>query len=298
LQFGVLDNFYDSGEVSGDGHNWSTAAITSDYNEQTWQIAYRGKERTYDFQGIVADEYPLDQGEPDVNEPATGYIWDNVANHGLSYRDYGEFIGGVWCEPTESKMTVHEDAPAPNSTCPKDSVNKGEPLPSNIGQPHGSPSLWPWAVPMLKTTKPTKAVLRDHFDPRFPDFNTEYPDQFRADEFLNEFDGFVRARKEGNGSELPAFTLLYLPNDHTHGTTPGKPRPAASVADNDLAVGRVAEACRTVLTGTMPRFSFSKTMPRMAPITWTRTALPPSSSASIRPVPSTTHSWTIISTPP
>jgi DNA-binding beta-propeller fold protein YncE len=242
LQFGVLDNFYDSGEVSGDGHNWSTAAITSDYNEQTWQIAYRGRERTYDFQGIVGDEYPLERGEPDVDEPATGYIWDNVANHGLGYRDYGEFIGGVWCEPTESKMTVHEGAPAPNSMCPKDVVSKGEPLPSNVGQPHGSASLWPWAVPVLKNTKPTKAVLRDHFDPRFPDFNTEYPDQFRADEFLNEFDDFVRARKEGRGSELPAFTLLYLPNDHTHGTTPGKPRPAASVADNDLAVGRVAEA--------------------------------------------------------
>src|SRR3984893_7027463 len=44
LQFGVLDNFYDSGEVSGDGHLWSTAAITSDYNEKTWQIAYRGHE--------------------------------------------------------------------------------------------------------------------------------------------------------------------------------------------------------------------------------------------------------------
>ena len=26
-QFGVLDNFYDSGEVSGDGHIWTTAAI-------------------------------------------------------------------------------------------------------------------------------------------------------------------------------------------------------------------------------------------------------------------------------
>ena len=39
LQFGVLDNFYDSGEVSGDGHDWSNAAITSDYNEKTWQIA-------------------------------------------------------------------------------------------------------------------------------------------------------------------------------------------------------------------------------------------------------------------
>ena len=53
---------------------------------------------------------------------------------------------------------------------------------------------------------------------------------------------FVRARKEGKGTELPAFVLLYLPDDHTHGTTPGKPRPAASVADNDLAVGRVVEA--------------------------------------------------------
>ncbi len=74
LQFGVLDNFYDSGEVSGDGHLWSTAAITSDYNEKTWQIAYRGKERTYDFQGQNADEYPLEHNLPDVDDPGTGYL--------------------------------------------------------------------------------------------------------------------------------------------------------------------------------------------------------------------------------
>ena len=97
-------------------------------------------------------------------------------------------------------------------------------------------------MPLLKSVKPTLAALREHFDPAFPDFNTEYPDQLRADEFLNEFDGFVRARCEGHGNELPAFILLYLPNDHIHGTVPDKPRPAASVADNDLAVGRVVEA--------------------------------------------------------
>ena len=243
LQFGLLDNFYDSGEVSGNGHDWSMAAITSDYNEQTWQINYRGNERSYDFQGSVADEIPLDENEPDVNEPGTGYIWDNVASHGLSFRDYGEFIYDEWCKPTENKTAVHEGARAPGSTCAKASVDKGEPLPPNVGQPHGSSSPWPWPVPMVKAAKATKAMLRDHFDPLFPDFNTEYPDQLRADEFLNEFDGFVAARKEGRGAaELPAFTLLYLPDDHTHGTTPGKPRPAASVADNDLAVGRVVEA--------------------------------------------------------
>jgi hypothetical protein len=41
---------------------------------------------------------------------------------------------------------------------------------------------------------------------------------------------------------MPQFILLRLPNDHTAGGTKGQPRPAASVADNDLAVGRVADA--------------------------------------------------------
>ncbi len=244
LQFGVLDNFYDSGEVSGDGHDWSNAAITSDYNEKTWQITYRGHEHTYDYGGTVADEFPLEQGEPDVDDPGTGYLWDNLARHHLTYRDYGEYIAGVWCKAiTKTGASPKEGTPSPYSAgCERNVVRKGELLPPDVGQPHGSESPWPWAVPLLKRMKATKATLRDHFSPQYPDFNTEFPDQLRADLFLNEFDGFVRTRKEGKSSELPAFVLLYLPDDHTHGTTPGKPSPAASVADNDLAVGRVVEA--------------------------------------------------------
>lgn len=244
LQFGVLDNFYDSGEVSGDGHDWSNAAITSDYNEKTWQITYRGKEHIYDYGGTVGDEFPLELGEPNVDDPGTGYLWDNLASRGLTYRDYGEYIAGVWCKKAKkSAASPKEGTPSPYSAeCERPVVHKGEPLPPDVGQPHGSPSPWPWDVPLLKRMKPTKAALRGHFHPLFPDFNTEYPDQLRADLFLNEFDEFVRARKAGKGVELPAFVLLYLPDDHTHGTTPGKPRPAASVADNDLAVGRVVEA--------------------------------------------------------
>ncbi|HEY6337806.1 MAG TPA: phosphoesterase [Candidatus Sulfotelmatobacter sp.] len=245
LQFGVLDNFYDSGEVSGDGHLWSTAAITSDYNEKTWQIAYRGKERTYDFQGQVADEYPLDHNQPDIDDPSTGFLWDNVAKHGLSYRDYGEFVNAEWCNEKRKAATPKQGTPSgQQARCPRTAVHKGEILAPNVGDPHAAPSPWPWAVPLFSGVKPTKALLRDHFDPLFPDFNTDYPDQLRADEFLNEFSAFVRARQENETPQfqLPAFVLLYLPDDHTGGTRPDFPRPAASVADNDLALGRVVDA--------------------------------------------------------
>ena len=242
LQFGVLDNFYDSGEVSGDGHEWSTAAITSDYNEKTWQIAYRGHEHSYDYQGSVSDEYPLENHEPDVDSPATGYIWDNLSRHGVSYRVYGEFIKAVWCRPSKSASPKEGTASPVSSVCKRATVNKGETLPDNVGDPHGSASPFPWAVPMLKRTAPAKAALRDHIDPKYPDFNVDYPDQLRADEFLNEFGGFVQARKEGKGTELPSFILLYLPDDHTNGKKAKLPTPSASVADNDLALGRVVDA--------------------------------------------------------
>jgi len=245
LQFGVLDNFYCSGEVSGDGHQWSTAAITSDYNEQTWQIAYRGHERTYDYQGTVADEYPLDHNEPDIDDPSTGFLWDNVARHGLSYRDYGEFVDALWCNRTRRGASPKQGTPTPaEAMCPRSQVWKGELLAPNVGNPHGGPSPWPWPVPLFKEVKPTKAVLRDHFDPLYPDFETDYPDQLRADEFLNEFAAYVRAREshENPQFQLPTFVLLYLPDDHTGGTRPDHPRPAASIADNDLALGRVVDA--------------------------------------------------------
>jgi DNA-binding beta-propeller fold protein YncE len=245
LQFGVLDNFYDSGEVSGDGHVWSSAAITSDYNEKTWQIAYRGKERTYDFQGQVADEYPLDHNQPDVDDPSTGFLWDNFAKAGISYRIYGEFVNAVWCNGYRADSEAKPRTPSERAgECSRRVVERGGMLPPNVGNPHAGPSPWPWPVPMFRTVKPSKAALRDHFDPLYPDFNTDYPDQLRADEFLNEFGAFVRARQENAGPELqmPAFILLYLPDDHTGGTRPNHARPAASVADNDLALGRVVEA--------------------------------------------------------
>jgi Lactonase, 7-bladed beta-propeller len=239
-QFGILDNFYDSGEVSGDGHIWSTSAITSDYNEKTWQIAYRGKERSYDFEGVVGDVVPMDLGIPDVDDPATGYLWGNLARHNLTYRNYGEFVETVWCTDVqhhkqESGRTHAKHPP----DCERNEVKPGEDLPAKLG---GGKSPYKYVIPLIAYDAATKPELRGHFDPNYADFKVEYPEQFRADEFLREFAGFVQERRTGTGEQLPQFVLLRLPNDHTAGTRPGSPTPNASVADNDLALGRVVEA--------------------------------------------------------
>ncbi|HEY5914363.1 MAG TPA: beta-propeller fold lactonase family protein [Verrucomicrobiae bacterium] len=79
-------------------------------------------------------------------------------------------------------------------------------------------------------------TLEGHFDPWYQGFDLGYPDQKRADRFISELKNF-----EAEG-EMPRLQILRLPNDHTHGTTPGMPTPTAYVGDNDLALGRIVEA--------------------------------------------------------
>ena len=84
--------------------------------------------------------------------------------------------------------------------------------------------------------KPLVAALEGRIDPLYRNFDLEYSDQKRADEWLREFREF---EKNGN---LPRFQIVRLPNDHTAGTRPGGWTPRAMVADNDLALGRIIEA--------------------------------------------------------
>jgi hypothetical protein len=102
-------------------------------------------------------------------------------------------------------------------------------------------SRWPWPIPLLAANTATKPELVGHFAPEAPDFNLSVPDQIRADVFLKHLEGWISDREQGRDT-MPNFVLLRLGNDHTAGTRPGGPTPDASVADNDLAVGRVVEA--------------------------------------------------------
>ena len=237
LQFGVLDNFFDSGEVSGDGHVWSTAAIGTDYLERNWQINYRNAQRTYDFEGVVADGYPLLQKIPDVNQPASGYLWGNLAAHSKTYYHFGEYISSKFCD-VHAVANPQLGPVLEGSPCARSAIEPGGAIPSNWG---GGINKWHWAIPLLASNTATKPQLVGHFAPDAPDFNLMIPDQIRANVFMRHFDAWVADRKQGKDT-MPDFILLRLPDDHTAGTRPGSPTPKASVADNDLAVGRVADA--------------------------------------------------------
>jgi len=234
LQFGVLDNFFDSGDVSANGHLWSDASATSDFIEKIWPMIYRASRRP------MNPGNSLDQDLPTMDDPGTGFLWDNLAKHNFTYRIYGEMLDAAWCRD-EKVASPREATPSPvSAACPSAEIKPGEPLPPSLSYPNGGPSPWPWPIPRLKTVRPTKEAQRDHIDPWYADFAIDYPDQLRADEFLREFKEFVNHR--GSAQELPRFIEMWLPNDHTGGTRVGKPAPRASVADNDLAVGRVVDA--------------------------------------------------------
>ena len=41
-QFVLLDNLYCNGEVSQDGHPWTTAAYATDFTQRAWTLSYSG----------------------------------------------------------------------------------------------------------------------------------------------------------------------------------------------------------------------------------------------------------------
>ncbi|MEW6742648.1 MAG: alkaline phosphatase family protein [Planctomycetota bacterium] len=76
-EFVLLDNFYCSGVLSADGHQWTDEAFVTDYIEKM-------------FGGFVRS-YPFEGSDPLAYAP-TGFLWDNVLRHGKTFRCYGEMV--------------------------------------------------------------------------------------------------------------------------------------------------------------------------------------------------------------
>jgi DNA-binding beta-propeller fold protein YncE len=101
-RFGVFDRFFENAHVSADGHNWSTAAFANDYLEKMWPQNYASRRSVYDFE---------DAAEASV--PRGGYLWDDAVAHGVSLRNYGEFVTAGPSEPTP--VSVSSDVLRPRT---------------------------------------------------------------------------------------------------------------------------------------------------------------------------------------
>jgi YVTN family beta-propeller protein len=75
-QFTLLDNYYASGTVSADGHQWLMQSIVTPYLERA--------------HGTYSRSYPYSGEDPLAFSP-TGFLWTNAQEHGLSVRVYGEY---------------------------------------------------------------------------------------------------------------------------------------------------------------------------------------------------------------
>jgi len=233
--FVTLDNFYASGEVSGDGWNWSTAARATDALEKAMPVQYAEHGPTYDYEGTnrgINPAYPslaerrstnprtpddpdllpgtADAFAPDdsAGDAGAGYLWDDAMRAGLSLRNYGFFVDF-------DRYEKHGDAPG--YIAPQDD-------PHALGQ---------------VVAFPTKPELMAVTDPYFRGFDLKLPDYWRAQEWKREFSDYV-ARKN-----LPALELIRLPHDHFGSfalAIDGVNTVETEMADNDYAVGLVLEA--------------------------------------------------------
>jgi YVTN family beta-propeller protein len=78
-EFVLLDNLYCNGQVSRDGHPWSTMAYNTDYIARDWHLTYSRRK------GVEDDD------EDNLSKAPSGYLWDACARQGISYRSYGEY---------------------------------------------------------------------------------------------------------------------------------------------------------------------------------------------------------------
>ncbi|HLI85728.1 MAG TPA: bifunctional YncE family protein/alkaline phosphatase family protein [Bryobacteraceae bacterium] len=239
-RFVTLDNFYDSGEVSGLGWPWSVGARATDYTEKTVPINYANRGFAYDWEGLnrkvnvgyaslaervkaqpllspgpgIPADSNLLPGDADVAAPdgpkgeaGSGYIWDEALRAGLTVRNYGFYIDlGRYDTPDKNPSYI--------------------PI-----------SKTPFADKLVQAYATTKSLV-SRTDPYFRGFDQNNADFYNFQEWEREFDQFA-----ANG-RLPSLSLVRFCHDHfgSFGTARyGLNTPAMQMADNDYAIGLLAQ---------------------------------------------------------
>lgn len=205
-RFPLLDNVYAPSRQSADGHPWigmSGSFYSNDILSPDW-----------------IRSYPGGNSDDALTYTPKGFLWSAAEARGLSARLYGEWSDGAkiakkadgtsytWSDFYNTSLCKEGKAPRSSCIVPDDTVRVSSAIPS--------------AAKII--------------DPHYPDFNLRIPDQYRMDYWIPEFQRLDAAGQVAN------LTILWLPDDHTAGTTKGQPYPINYEADNDLALGRLVEA--------------------------------------------------------
>jgi YVTN family beta-propeller protein len=143
----------------------------------------------------------------------SGFLWDSARRAGRTVQDFGEY-GNVqlptppptWADWYKSSQILEG--------------KQSGPLPIQTGQ-----------YPTVTDVPSLSKVMY----PAYPAFDTDIPDQYRVDIWQQ---AFAQAEKTNS---LANLNILWVPDDHTNGTSGNDPYPTAMAADNDLAVGRIVD---------------------------------------------------------
>jgi YVTN family beta-propeller protein len=205
-RFPLLDYVFAPSRQSADGHPWigmSGSFYSNDILSPDW-----------------IRSYPGGNSDDPLTYTPKGFLWTAAEAKGLTARLYGEWSNEAKIDKKSDgtnytwsdfySTALCKEGKAPRSSCivPDDAISMTSAIPS--------------AAKIM--------------DPHYPNFDLTIPDQYRMDYWIPEFQRLDAA------NQVPNLTILWLPNDHTAGTTKGQPYPINYQADNDLALGRMVEA--------------------------------------------------------
>ena len=147
-RFAISDNYYVDSDVSVDGHHWLQGNYPNELVEAGWPASY-GHELHPNLDPDAPGRMEIGGASPHPEEyNQAGTLWDHLARHQISFRNYGE----GYDLPGDGQDEAYE----PTGT--RQAMN----------------------VPMPK-------VLFDNTSRAYPMFNTRISDQYRLTQFTNEF---------------------------------------------------------------------------------------------------------------
>ena len=253
-EFVALDHFYADGEISVLGHSFTTSGYASPFLEWLGNTTYAARYRGYPF-GTVPGAY------------SPTYLWDALEAKNVSYRIYGEpyyLFTRMYRLITERFGAEHAIAKRfyAHSMALADSVDRGTRF-TALSTPYmGRGTSRTDALKLLADAKFSaglstmftgdnslaRAISSDaafktsvadfltHYTLGYPTWNLAFSDLGRTAIWRRDFETAVKENR------VPAFSYLWLPNDHTAGVSPDFLNPYQLVAQNDAALGQIVQA--------------------------------------------------------